>query len=119
MRSALPTRIGTAVLLTFVALLLGVVIITPIALSSQDLISWAAAPTGLHLPAPWPWLVFIALDAAAGVCVLLSVYCAWRGEPPGAFAVLVWCFAAGSAFANWRHCTAPGAAPGLAGDACR
>jgi hypothetical protein len=111
MRSALPTRIGTAVLLTLVALLLGVVIITPIALSSQDLISWAAAPTGLHLPPPWPWLVFISLDAAAGVCVLLSVYCAWRGEPAGIFGLLVWVFALGSAFANYRHATVPGAAP--------
>lgn len=111
MRSALPTRIGTAVLLTFVALLLGVVIITPIALSSQDLISWAAAPTGLHLPPPWPWLVFISLDAAAGVCVLLSVYCAWRGEPAGIFGLLVWVFALGSAFANYRHATVPSAAP--------
>ena len=111
MRSALPTRIGTAVLLMFVALLLGVVIITPIALSSQDLISWAAAPTGLHLPSPWPWLVFLALDAAAGVCVLLSVYCAWRGEPAGIFGLLVWVFALGSAFANYRHATVPTAAP--------
>lgn len=104
-------RAGAALLLTLVALGVTVVICTPIALSSQDLIDWAGAPTGLALPGLWPVLVFCALDAAAGVCVLLSVYCAWRGEPPGAFAVLVWCFALGSAFANWRHSTAPGAAP--------
>lgn len=109
-RSAL-TRVAMATLLAVVAVLLAVVIATPIALSSQDLIDWAAAPTGLDLPKPWPVGVFIALDAAAAVCVLLTVYCAWRGEPAGIFGVLVWCFAAGSAFANWRHATTPGAPP--------
>jgi hypothetical protein len=43
--------------------------------------------------------------------VLLTVYCAWRGEPAGVFGLLVWCFATASAFANWRHAHAPGAAP--------
>jgi hypothetical protein len=99
------------VLLGAVGVLLAVVICTPIALSSQELIAWAAARTGLGLPAPWPVLVFLALDAAAGVCVLLTVYCAWRGEPAGTFGLLVWCFAAGSAFANWRHGHTPGAPP--------
>ncbi|MBT8225647.1 MAG: DUF2637 domain-containing protein [Dactylosporangium sp.] len=111
MRHSLSAQFGGAILLALVALLLAVVIVTPIALSSQDLINWAAAPTGLGLSYPWPWLVFVALDAAAGVCVLLSVYCAWRGEPAGIFGVLVWCFAAGSAFANWRHSSVPAAPP--------
>jgi hypothetical protein len=105
------TRVAMGALLAMVGVLLSVVILTPIALSSQDLIDWAAAPTGLDLPRPWPVLVFVALDAAAGVCVLLTVYCAWRGEPAGIFGALVWCFAGGSAFANWRHATVPGAAP--------
>jgi hypothetical protein len=105
------SRIGAGVLLAAVGVLLAIVIVTPIALSSQDLIDWAAAPTGLNLPKPLPVLVFIALDAAAGVCVLLSVYCAWRGEPAGIFGILVWCFALGSAFANYRHSSIPGAAP--------
>ncbi|MEJ3741753.1 hypothetical protein WEI85_00425 [Actinomycetes bacterium KLBMP 9797] len=105
------SRIAAGVLLTVVGVLLAIVIVTPIALSSQDLIDWAAAPTGLNLPMPLPALVFIALDAAAGVCVLLSVYCAWRGEPAGIFGILVWFFALGSAFANYRHSSAPGAAP--------
>jgi hypothetical protein len=99
------------ILLAVVGVLLAVVICTPIALSSQDLIDWAAAPTGLGLPDPWPVLVFVALDAAAGVCVLLTVYCAWRAEPAGVFGVLVWCFALGSGFANFRHSSTPGAAP--------
>ena len=38
-------------------------------------------------------MVFIGLDAAAGVCVLLSIYCAWRSEPASIFGTLVWCFA--------------------------
>lgn len=105
------SRIAAGVLLAVVGVLLAIVIVTPIALSSQDLIDWAAAPTGLDLPRPLPALVFIALDAAAGVCVLLSVYCAWRGEPAGIFGVLVWCFALSSAFANYRHPSIPGAAP--------
>jgi hypothetical protein len=104
-------RVTLVTIVALVAVLLTVVILTPIALSSQDLIDWAAAPTGLDLVGPWPVLVFLALDAAAGVCVLLTVYCAWRGEPAGVFAVLVWCFALGSAFANWRHAHAPDAAP--------
>lgn len=111
LRGSWPSQIAAGVLLAAVTLLLAVVILTPVALSSQDLIDWAAAPTGLNLPHPWPLLVFVALDAAAGVCVLLTVYSAWRGEPAGVFGLLVWCFAAGSAFANWRHANAPGAAP--------
>jgi hypothetical protein len=109
--SAFQHRLLAAILITTAAALLGIVILTPIALSSQDLLSWAASPTGLDLSAPWPVLVFLALDAAAGVCVVLTVYSAWRGEPAGVFGLLVWCFAAGSAFANWRHGTAAGAAP--------
>ncbi len=109
--SSRAARLLTRVLLSLVAVLLTVVILTPIALSSHDLIAWAAAPTGLALRGPWPALVFLALDAAAGVCVLLAVYSAWRGQPAGVFGVLIWCFAAGSAFANWRHATAPQAAP--------
>ena len=104
-------RMVMTILLAVVAILLAVVILTPIALSSQDLIDWAGTPTGLDLPDPWPVAVFIGLDAAAGVCVLLTVYCAWRGEPAGIFGILVWCFALGSAFANFRHGSQPGAAP--------
>jgi hypothetical protein len=104
-------RIAMGILLALVGVLLAVVILTPIALSSQDLITWAAAASGLGLPQPWPVLVFVALDAAAGVCVLLTVYCTWRGEPAGVFGAMVWCFAIGSAFANYRHSTTPDAAP--------
>lgn len=95
--------IGMKLVLVAVAVLLMVEIVAPIALSSQDLIQWAAAGTGLGLHGRWPYAVFIMLDAGAAVCVLLTVYCAWRGERPGAFGVLVWVLAWASAFANFRN----------------
>jgi hypothetical protein len=101
-------RIATGVLLALVALLLTVVVAAPIALSSGDLVRWAAAPTGLGLTDWWPWLVFLALDAAAGVCVLLAVYCAFTGQSACIFKILVWVFAGASALANYRHNIVPG-----------
>jgi hypothetical protein len=92
-------------LLTIVGVLLAGVIVAPIALSSQDIIAWAASPTGLGLSGPWPLVTFFALDAAAAVCVGLVVYCAWRGESAGVFAWLVWAFAGMSAYANYSHST--------------
>jgi len=99
------TRYGMAGLLTLVGVLLAGVIVAPIALSSQDIISWAGSPTGLGLTGPWALVTFLALDAAAAVCVGLVVYCAWRGESAGAFAWLVWAFAGMSAYANYSHST--------------
>lgn len=92
-----------AVVVTAVGVLLAVVIVAPIALSSSDLVRWGASPDGLGLSAPWPWLVFVALDAAAAACVGMVVLSAWRGEGGGAFHVLVWVFAFGSAAANYSH----------------
>lgn len=105
-----PARVGAAILLIVVAVLLAGVIIAPIALSSQDIIDWAGSPLGLGLSGGWPWVTFLALDAAAAVCVCLVVYCAWRGESAGIFGWLVWAFAGMSAFANYRHGSAPGSA---------
>ncbi|MFI7598408.1 hypothetical protein [Actinoplanes sp. NPDC049681] len=96
-------RYTMGALLTVVGMLLAGVIVAPIALSSQDIIAWAASPTGLGLAGPWPWVTFFALDAAAAVCVGLVVYCAWRGESAGVFAWLVWAFAGMSAYANYSH----------------
>lgn len=107
-----PTmRTLAGVLVTVIAVLLVGVIVAPIALSSQDIIDWAGSATGLGLDRPWDIVTFLALDAAAAVCVGIVVYCAWRGESAGIFALLVWVFAGMSAFANWKHGTAPGAAP--------
>jgi len=97
------SRYGMGALLTVVGVLLAGVIVAPIALSSQDIIDWAASPIGLGLTGPWPLVTFFALDAAAAVCVGLVVYCAWRGESPGVFAWLVWAFAGMSAYANYSH----------------
>jgi hypothetical protein len=104
-----PSRAAAAVLLFLVGVLLAGVIVAPIALSSQDIIDWAGSPVGLGLHGAWPWVTFLALDAAAAVCVGLVVYCAWRGESAGVFAWLVWAFAGMSAFANYQHSSAPGA----------
>ncbi|AGZ39606.1 hypothetical protein [Actinoplanes friuliensis] len=97
------SRYGMGALLTVVGVLLAGVIVAPIALSSQDIIAWAASPIGLGLTGVWPLVTFFALDAAAAVCVGLVVYCAWRGEGAGVFAWLVWAFAGMSAYANYSH----------------
>jgi hypothetical protein len=102
-------RAGMHLLVTVIGLLLAGVIAAPIALSSQDIVAWAGAPDGLGLAAPWDVFTFVALDAAAAVCVGMVVYAAWRGEPAGAFGLLVWLFAAASAYANYQHGTRPGA----------
>jgi hypothetical protein len=94
---------GVAVACVVIALALSTVIISPIALSSQDLVRWASDPTGLGLGGAWAWLVFIALDSAAAVCIGMVTFAAWKGEPGGAFHALTWLFALGSAAANYRH----------------
>jgi hypothetical protein len=109
-RSA-PQRFAIGALWTFIGTLLTGVIIAPIALSSQDIIEWAGSSSGLGLTQPWPVLTFLALDAAAAICVGLVVFCTWRGEAPGIFAWLVWVFAGTSAFANYQHGSRPDAAP--------
>ena len=92
-----------AALVTIIAIGLAFVIAAPFALSSQDLVDWASSPTGLDLSIGWSLYVFVALDVAAAVCVLFVVYAAWRGESAGIFGLLVWAFAATSAFANYQH----------------
>src|SRR6266540_2392826 len=80
---------GRRVVAGAIALALAAVIVAPIALSSGDLVAWAASPQGLGLGGAWPLVVFVALDAAAAVCV--------------GFVLLVWLFATGSALANYQH----------------
>jgi hypothetical protein len=93
-RKALAVGIGAA---------LTAVIIAPIALSSQDLVKWGRDPHGLGLSPFWAWVVFIALDLAAAVCVGMVTYSAWRGESGGIFHVLTWLFSGTSSYANYRH----------------
>ncbi|MBN1170551.1 MAG: helix-turn-helix domain-containing protein [Micromonosporaceae bacterium] len=90
-------------------LLLTLVVVAPIALSAQNIVGWAQDPTGLGLSRTWSYAVFFALDAAAGVCVLMTLILAARGDKPGAFGPLVWVFACTSAFAGYRHGDQPGA----------
>jgi hypothetical protein len=92
---------GRLILLIAASILLGIVILSPALLSSQDLLRWAG--TGLGLDGAWRWLVFIALDAAAVACILMSIYASTRGEEPGAFGLGTWLFAGISAFANFQH----------------
>lgn len=99
-----------------VAVALGGVILAPIALSSQDLYAWAAAPRGLALPGLWPLLVPIALDLAAAACIGMTIVAVWRRDRPGIFGVLVWVFALTSAYAQYTHGMAERAA-GRAQDA--
>jgi hypothetical protein len=94
---------GPARVLQAVATALGAVIAAPIALSSQDLYRWAAAPRGLGLTWPWPLFVPIALDLAAAACIGMTVVAAWRRDRPGVFGLLVWVFAATSAYAQYEH----------------
>jgi len=73
-----------------IAVLLAGVVAAPIALSSHDIVAWAGSPGGLGLTGHWPLFTFVALDTAAAVCVGMVFYTAWRGEPAGAFGLLVW-----------------------------
>jgi hypothetical protein len=96
-------RRGRAVLAAGIGSALALVILAPALLSSSDLLRWASSEDGLGLPIWWAWLAFVALDAAAVVCVGMVTLAAWRGEAGGTFELLTWMFAAGSAWANYRH----------------
>ncbi|MFI5801025.1 DUF2637 domain-containing protein [Streptomyces sp. NPDC051677] len=91
------------ILATVIGIALSIVVVSPVALSSQDLVRWAKSENGLGLNGVWPYVVFVALDCAAALCISLTVYAAWRGESGGAPHILVWVFAGASAFANYRH----------------
>jgi hypothetical protein len=45
----------------------------------------AASPDGLGLPRLWAWLAFVALDAAAAVCVGMVSVAAWRERAVAVF----------------------------------
>jgi hypothetical protein len=99
-----------------IALALVGVVIAPILLSAQDILEWAQHNTvesGLGLTKVWAWVSFLALDLAAAVCVLISLYCAIRNWKAGFFAFGVWVFAGATAFANYQF----GSRPGAPGDA--
>lgn len=99
-----PTTLtrGQRRLLSGVSAALGLVILAPLALSMQELVTWAGSALGLGLRGPWPYVVPIALDLAAATCIGMTIVAAQRRERPGAFGLLVWVFAGASAYAQYR-----------------
>jgi len=78
------------------------------AISAHGLAGFARGNMGL--PGPWPYLLWGALDGAAGLCAVLLLRRAARGEPALAPRLAVWGLVAASAAFNWTHAPArPGA----------
>lgn len=108
--------LGLRILAGLIVISLVGVVIAPPALSAHDIIEWAQSKSthsGLGLDKGWAWVTFLALDFAAGVCVLICVYCAIVNIKPGIFALYVWAFAGATAYANWSF----GDRPNAPGDA--
>ena len=65
----------------------------------------------MELRGPWPYLLFFALDGAAGVCAVLLARRAARAESGLAPRLAVWGLVASSSFFNWTHAPRRPAAP--------
>ena len=78
-------------------------------ISAQGLTGFARDNMGLH--GPWPYLLFFALDGAAGVCAVLLMRRAARAESGLAPRLAVWGLVAASAAFNWTHAPRRPAAP--------
>ena len=65
----------------------------------------------MELTGPWPYLLFLALDGAAGVCAVLLVRRAARAESGLAPRLAVWGLVAASSTFNWTHAPHRPAAP--------
>ncbi len=70
-------------------------------ISAQGLIGFARDNMGLR--GPWPYLLFFALDGAAGMCAVLLMRRAARAETALAPRLAVWGLVAASATFNWTH----------------
>lgn len=70
-------------------------------ISAQGLTGFARQNMGLT--GPWPYLLFLALDGAAGVCAVLLTRRAARAESGIAPRLAVWGLVAASATFNWTH----------------
>jgi len=78
------------------------------AISAHGLVGFARSNMGL--PGPLPYLLWGALDGAAGLCAVLLLRRAARGEPALAPRLAVWGLVAASGAFNWTHAPArPGA----------
>lgn len=107
---------GLRALVALIVIALVGVVVAPPALSAHDIIQWAQSDStdaGLGLSHAWAWVTFLALDFAAGVCVLICVYCAIVNTKPGIFVLYVWAFASATAYANYSF----GSRPDAPGDA--
>jgi uncharacterized protein DUF2637 len=70
-------------------------------ISSQGLTGFARA--NMALSGPWPYLLFLALDGAAGVCAVLLARRAARGGSSVAPRIAVWGLVGASAAFNFTH----------------
>ena len=82
-------------------LLLGGFTAVAAGISAQGLTGFARENMGLT--GPWPYLLFLALDGAAGVCAVLLTRRAARAESGLAPRLAVWGLVAASATFNWTH----------------
>jgi hypothetical protein len=78
-------------------------------ISAQGLTGFARVNMGLR--GPWPYLLFLALDGAAGVCAVLLTRRAARAESGLAPRLAVWGLVAASATFNFTHAPHRPAAP--------
>ena len=78
-------------------------------ISAQGLTGFARDNMGLH--GAWPYLLFMALDGAAGVCAVLLTRRAARAESGLAPRLAVWGLVAASASFNFAHAPRRPAAP--------
>ena len=78
-------------------------------ISAQGLTGFARA--NMELAGSWPYLLFLALDGAAGVCAVLLVRRAARAESGLAPRLAVWGLVAASSTFNWTHAPHRPAAP--------
>jgi hypothetical protein len=78
-------------------------------ISAQGLTGFAHTNMGLR--GPWPYLLFFALDGAAGVCAVLLMRRAARADSGLAPRLAVWGLVAASAAFNWTHAPRRPAAP--------
>jgi hypothetical protein len=78
-------------------------------ISAQGLTGFARANMGLR--GPWPYLLFFALDGAAGVCAVLLMRRAARADSGLAPRLAVWGLVTASAAFNWTHAPRRPAAP--------
>ena len=82
-------------------LLLGGFAAVAAGISAQGLTGFAR--TNMELTGAWPYLLFFALDGAAGVCAVLLMRRAARAESSLAPRLAVWGLVAASSTFNWTH----------------